>query len=59
MVAFVYEPFPRYDVMLLVGAATIAALGYAPRMLRRRRETVGAVADGLEGSEPPPESEAG
>ena len=59
VVAFVYEPFPRYDVMLLVGAATIAALGYAPRMLRRRRKTVGAGAEGLEGSEPTPESEAG
>lgn len=35
-VEFVYEPYPRYDVLLLVGIVALAALTYAPRALRRR-----------------------
>src|SRR5262245_21303445 len=35
-VRFVYEPFPRYDVMALVGIATLLALALVPRWRRRR-----------------------
>jgi hypothetical protein len=38
VVTFTYEPFPRYDVMLLIGALTLLALWLGPRWLRSRRE---------------------
>jgi hypothetical protein len=37
-VVFSYEPFPRYDVLLLVGALTLVALALGPGWLARRRE---------------------
>jgi len=37
VVRFEYEPFPRYDVLLLTGAACLAALALVPRWLTRRR----------------------
>jgi len=36
-VVFTYEPFPRYDVLLLLGAATLAALAFGPGWLEGRR----------------------
>jgi hypothetical protein len=38
-IVFQYEPFPRYDVMFLIGALTLAAFVVVPRVLRRRRGT--------------------
>jgi uncharacterized protein DUF6541 len=35
-VRFVYEPFPRYDVMLLIGVITLIGLAVVPRWWRRR-----------------------
>jgi len=40
-VAFVYEPFPRYDVLLLLGGATLLGLVYAERLRLRRRTSSG------------------
>jgi hypothetical protein len=37
VVTFRYEPFPRYDVLLLLGIATLVALAILPRRLARRR----------------------
>ena len=37
VVTFTYEPFPRYDVLLLVGALTLAALAIVPRRSRATR----------------------
>ena len=37
-VVFSYEPFPRYDALLLIGALTFIALLLGPGWLRRRRE---------------------
>jgi hypothetical protein len=37
-VSFTYEPFPRYDVMLLVGALALGLLFAGPSYLRRRRD---------------------
>jgi hypothetical protein len=37
-IRFVYEPYPRYDVLLLIGAAALAALAFGPGLVRRRRE---------------------
>jgi hypothetical protein len=40
-IAFQYAPFPRYDLLLLVGLATFIALLVVPaRMARRRTDTV-------------------
>jgi len=36
-IEFVYEPFPRYDVMFLIGGLTLAAFIFGPGALRRRR----------------------
>ena len=47
VVTFQYEPFPRYDVLLLVGIATLLALAIVPRRLARpRRATEGASGSG-------------
>ena len=35
VVTFDYEPFPRYDALLLVGLATLVALALVPRLLAR------------------------
>jgi uncharacterized membrane protein YfhO len=40
-VGFVYEPFPRYDVLLLIGALTLAALAWWPRRVGSRRRVGG------------------
>jgi uncharacterized membrane protein YfhO len=40
-VRFVYEPFPRYDVMLLIGLVTLIALALVPGRLRARRSPAG------------------
>ncbi len=37
VVRFVYEPFPRYDLLLLVGALCLVGLAVVPRWLARRR----------------------
>jgi hypothetical protein len=37
VVRFEYEPYPRYDVLLLIGALTLIALSVVPRWLARRR----------------------
>src|SRR5262245_389872 len=37
-VRFVYEPFPRYDVMVLIGLLTLIGLAVVPGRLRARRE---------------------
>lgn len=42
VVRFVYEPFPRYDVMFIVGTASVSAMVLIPRWLRRRRPPSGA-----------------
>lgn len=48
-VAFVYEPFPRYDVLLLLGGATLLGLVYAERLRLRRRTSSGeAVSSAVE-----------
>ncbi|HET7235762.1 MAG TPA: DUF6541 family protein [Actinomycetota bacterium] len=39
VVTFTYEPFPRYDVMLLIGGLTLVGLWLGPRWLRERRAT--------------------
>jgi hypothetical protein len=36
VVRFVYEPFPRYDLLLLFGAATLVGLAVLPGRRRRR-----------------------
>ena len=35
-VRFVYEPFPRYDAMLLIGLLTLIGLAFAPGRVRAR-----------------------
>ena len=57
-VEFEYEPFPRYDVLLLVGMLTLALLFAGPLYLRPRREIAddGSVPD-EPGSEPAPVEE--
>jgi hypothetical protein len=45
-VRFVYEPFPRYDAMLLIGLVTLLGLALLPRLSRRRER-------GGRGSPPP------
>ena len=40
VVTFDYEPFPRYDLLLLVGAATLVALAVVPRLVARARRPV-------------------
>jgi len=47
VVRFEYEPYPRYDVLLLIGALTLAGLAFGPRWLERRRS--GAAASGAGG----------
>jgi len=37
-IRFVYEPYPRYDLLLLLCAASLAAVAFGPRLLRLRRE---------------------
>lgn len=37
VVRFEYEPFPRYDVMLLLGLVTLVGLAMIPRLGRRRQ----------------------
>lgn len=47
-VAFVYEPFPRYDVMFAIGALALAALALGPRLRRRplsRAATAGTLTE--------------
>jgi hypothetical protein len=46
VVTFTYEPFPRYDVMLVIGGLTLVGLWLGPRWLRGRRD---AEADELVG----------
>jgi hypothetical protein len=36
VVRFVYEPFPRYDLLLLLGAATLVGLAVLPGRRSRR-----------------------
>ena len=36
VIRFVYEPFPRYDLLLLFGAATLVGLAVLPGMRKRR-----------------------
>jgi hypothetical protein len=38
VVTFTYEPFPRYDVMLVIGGLTLVGLWLGPRWLRGRRD---------------------
>ena len=45
VVTFEYEPFPRYDVLLLVGVATLVALAALPRWRRRSRPRTGTAGD--------------
>jgi hypothetical protein len=47
-IVFQYEPFPRYDVMFLIGALTLAAFIVVPRVLRRRRGTDALDAEPME-----------
>ncbi len=58
-VAFVYEPFPRYDVMFLIGAVTLATLAFGPRALRRRRGRSATERERDEEAEPRLEVEGG
>jgi hypothetical protein len=51
-VAFVYEPFPRYDVLLLLGGVTLVGLLYAERR-RLLRQAPGAGAAASIDREPP------
>jgi hypothetical protein len=44
-VVFAYEPFPRYDVLLLLGAATLVVLALGPGWLALRRRRLRAEAD--------------
>jgi hypothetical protein len=37
-VGFVYEPFPRYDVMLLIGLLTLIGLAVVPGRVRTRAD---------------------
>ena len=37
VVRFAYEPFPRYDLLLLIGGMTLLGLAVVPRRLSRRR----------------------
>jgi hypothetical protein len=37
-IRFGYEPYPRYDLLLLVGAAALAAVAFGPGLVRRRRD---------------------
>jgi hypothetical protein len=53
-VRFVYEPFPRYDVMLLIGLLTLIGLAVVPGRARGRHER-GRVST----SEPPRELTSG
>ena len=39
VITFTYEPFPRYDVLLLIGVATVAGLALIPRRLARATRT--------------------
>jgi hypothetical protein len=50
VVRFTYEPFPRYDLLLLVGAVSLGALALGPRMLARH-------AASRAGKAPPPDQE--
>jgi uncharacterized membrane protein YfhO len=55
-VAFVYEPFPRYDVALAVGALALAALALGPRLRRRalsRARTAGTLGEPQTAGAPP------
>jgi hypothetical protein len=54
VVTFEYEPFPRYDVLLLLGALTVFGLWFVPRWLRRRRAARPAAAPGEPGAVPEP-----
>jgi uncharacterized membrane protein YfhO len=36
VVRFVYEPFPRYDLLLTIGALTLLGLGLLPGRFARR-----------------------
>jgi Family of unknown function (DUF6541) len=55
VLTFVYEPFPRYDVLLLVGALTLFGLWFVPGWLRRRRGARPAAnAPGQHGEVPAP-----
>src|SRR3990172_4004718 len=46
VVRFEYEPYPRYDVLLLIGALTLAGLAFGPGWLERRRSGAGAAGTG-------------
>jgi len=37
-IRFVYEPYPRYDLLLLLGAASLAGIALGSRLVRPRRE---------------------
>jgi hypothetical protein len=49
-VAFNYEPFPRYDLMLLLGGLTLVGLVYAERRRARPRTSADEGADRLGGA---------
>jgi len=58
VVRFVYEPFPRYDLLLTIGALTLLGLALLPGRFARRRSgsgsghgkhELGAESDGTEG----------
>jgi len=49
-VEFRYLPFPRYDVLLLVGALALAALALAPTLARRRGRPSPRRRDATEGT---------
>jgi hypothetical protein len=42
VVRFDYEPYPRYDVLLLIGALTLVGMALGPGWLARRRSGAGA-----------------
>jgi hypothetical protein len=44
-IEFTYEPYPRYDVLLLVGALALALLFAGPGFLRSRKGRSEAVGD--------------
>jgi hypothetical protein len=49
VVRFEYEPYPRYDVLLLIGALTLVALAVVPRRMAKRRAAREDAASGAGG----------
>jgi hypothetical protein len=46
VVSFTYEPFPRYDLLLLIGVVTFLVLWFVPRALARRTRADAGSGDG-------------